>query len=269
LYETGEVQTWPAPPASDLTHPSMSLSMSQAAPDFAPSVPSHSSMSGHGWISDPLPSLATSQDSATHQLQVGGMSTTISSSDLQQRLHNPSFIVSISPLVFQPYLIFLQEQGHPTDTLADHQARSGRSRTLPAPQLLELHVEHTQSQAPSPSRAPSRASSTSTSAWSLASHYSDSSQLSNSKYIMRPGKDGINRTVLMRRRRTKDELVDRRGLTTADKNNIRLAQDIISLDVLTLNGFPNTEERSRMANEALSQAIVQSGKGTSNSSACA
>ena len=87
---------------------------------------------------------------------------------------------------------------------------------------------------------------------------------------MRPGKDGVNRTILMRRRRTKDEVVDRRGLTTVDKNNIRLAQDrdIVALDILTLNGFPNTEERSRLANEALSQAIAQTGKCTSNSSSC-
>jgi hypothetical protein len=72
----------------------------------------------------------------------------------------------------------------------------------------------------------------------------------------------------MRRRRTKDEVVDRRGLTTADKNNIRIAQDIVAMDILTLDGFPNTEERSRIANEALSQAIAQSGKSISNSSAC-
>lgn len=160
---------------------------------------------------------------------------------------------------------FLQERGCPTDTLAEHQARSGRSVT-------QFQVEQTQSGMPSPSRAPSRApsrtpSQASTAAWSLASHYSDSSQLSNSMYIMRPGKDGVNRTVLMRRRRTKDEVVDRRGLTTNDKNNIRLAQDIVALDVLTISGFPNTEERSRMANEALSQAISQTGKCTSKSSA--
>ena len=72
----------------------------------------------------------------------------------------------------------------------------------------------------------------------------------------------------MQRRRTKDEVVDRRGLTTVDKNNIRLAQDIVALDILTLNGFPNTEERSRLANEALSQAIAQTGKCMSNSSSC-
>jgi hypothetical protein len=42
----------------------------------------------------------------------------------------------------------------------------------------------------------------------------------------------------MRRRRTKDEVVDRRGLTTVDKNNIRLAQDIVALDIITINGFP-------------------------------
>lgn len=71
----------------------------------------------------------------------------------------------------------------------------------------------------------------------------------------------------MRRRRTKDEVVDRRGLTTTDKNNIWLAQDIVALDVLTINGFPNTEERSRMANKALSQAISQTSKCTFKSSA--
>ena len=90
--------------------------------------------------------------------------------------------------------------------------------------------------------------------------------MSNALYIMRPGKDGVNRTVLMRRRRTKDEVVDRRGLTTNDKKNVRLAQDIVAMDIITLNGFPNTEERSRMANEALSQAIVQTGKCKFNSS---
>jgi hypothetical protein len=84
---------------------------------------------------------------------------------------------------------------------------------------------------------------------------------------MRPGKDGVNRTILMRRRRTKDEVVDRRGLTTVDKN-IRLAQDFVVLDILTLNGFPSTEERSRIANEALAQAIAQTGKCMSNFSAC-
>ena len=72
----------------------------------------------------------------------------------------------------------------------------------------------------------------------------------------------------MQRRRTKDEVVDRKGLTTADKNNIRLAQDIVALDVLTLNGFPSTEEWSQIANEALSQAIAQTSKCTSNSSTC-
>jgi len=86
--------------------------------------------------------------------------------------------------------------------------------------------------------------------------------MSNPLYIMQPGKDGVNRTVLMRRRRTKDEVVDRRGLTTSDKVNMRLAQDTVALDVLTLNGFPNTEERSQIANEALSQAIAQTGKCT-------
>jgi hypothetical protein len=84
--------------ASDLTHPpqAVSLTMAQTAPHFVPSVPSHSSMSGHGWISDPLPLAPgpTSRDS------VRGMPTTISSSDLQQRLHNQSFIVSHGILVF-------------------------------------------------------------------------------------------------------------------------------------------------------------------------
>ena len=62
--------------APDLAHPPVSLSMAQTAPHFAPSVQSHSTASGHGWISDPLP--PTSQDSTTHQPQVGGMSTTVS-----------------------------------------------------------------------------------------------------------------------------------------------------------------------------------------------
>lgn len=67
---------------------------------------------------------------------------------------------------------------------------------------------------------------------------------------------------------TKDEVVDRRGLTTLDKNNIWLVQDIIALDILNLSGFPNTEEWSQIANEALSQAIAQTGKCTFYSSAC-
>ena len=85
---------------------------------------------------------------------------------------------------------------------------------------------------------------------------------------MRPGRDGTNRTILMQRRRTKNEVVDRRGLTTIDKQNIHLVQDIVAMDVLTINAFPNTEDRSRIAKEALSQAIIQTGKCTFNSSAC-
>ena len=107
---------------------------------------------------------------------------------------------------------------------------------------MEQVISGSRTQSRTPSQAPSQTSQALTSAWSLASHFSNSSQMSNSQYIMRPGKDGVNRTILMRRRRTKDEVVDRRGLTTVDKNNIRLAQDIVALDILTLNGFPSTEE---------------------------
>ena len=189
----------------DHVHLSVPSSVAQAAPSSVltlPSGPSHSSTSDHGWIPNPLPS--TTRSPTTHQLQAGSMSTAISSSDLQQRLHNVSFIIRVYHSISSVCLLHspAQEKGHPTDTLADHQACHGRS-CLPAPQLLELHAEHvisdshTQSQAPS--LAPSWTSQASTSAWSLASYFSSTSGMLNSQYIMRPGKDGVNWTILMRR----------------------------------------------------------------------
>jgi hypothetical protein len=108
LYETN-IQTRPAfqaPRRPYLDHLPVPAPFTASFNPSPSSAQSHSSTSDHGWFPDPLPSHSTSQNSSTHQQQVGGMSTALSTSDLQQRLHNPTFIVSVYRYISSVCLIY-------------------------------------------------------------------------------------------------------------------------------------------------------------------
>lgn len=173
------------------------LSTAQAVLPFTfLSVPSHSSTSGYGWITDPL--LSMSQNSAAHQLQACWQPPLAVICNGDCMIHPLSWESASVGSALSNLLI--QEQGCPTNTLADHQTHSGRS-CLPVPQSLEFHTEQSQT--------PSQVSSTS--AWSLASHYFNSSQMSNSQYIMWPGKDGVNWTILCKNYEPRMRLLTEEG----------------------------------------------------------
>lgn len=104
-------------------------------------------------------------------------------------------------------------------------------------------------------RTCSEYSDTSSAGWTIASNSSIGQR-------QRPGRDGRPRAVLVRRRhRTQAEMPNREEppLAYGERMVVEAAQNILTVDVLTRNGFPDKHEKKTLIRETYSQAYSLSG----------